>query len=255
MNINIKFKKALLDGVLVFIGIFLALILENYFADIELRDKQNRLLEELIGDLDETISDIANDIESYNEFMDSTKNVINILNQGYSDSTSSRTSHEITLATSAAICANYAFVVTKKSTYESIKSLGIDLIENDVLRTQITSFYELTLDRISEAESRVYDFTERECWPYIFQNFEWTSALNLSTRGVRFGPDDYVMDWIEFVGLRAINYEELLSDQYFKSLLGQVFLRRSWTLVHYTRGYEEANLIKANIIGYLDQRN
>ena len=137
----------------------------------------------------------------------------------------------------------------KKPTYESIKSLGIDLIEDDVLRTQITSFYELTLDRISEAESRVYDFTERECWPYIFQNFEWTSALNLSTRDVRFGPDDYVMDWI----VRAINYEELLTDQYFKSLLGQVFLRRSWTLVHYTRGYEEANLVKANIIGYLDQ--
>ena len=104
MNINIKFRKALLDGVLVFIGIFLALILENYFADIELRDKQNRLLGELIGDLDETISDIANDIQSYNEFMDSTKNVINILNQGYSDLKSSRTSHEITLATSAAIC-------------------------------------------------------------------------------------------------------------------------------------------------------
>lgn len=41
----------------------MALILENYFADIELRDKQNRLLEELIGDLDETISDIANDIQ------------------------------------------------------------------------------------------------------------------------------------------------------------------------------------------------
>ena len=50
------------------------------------------------------------------------------------------------------------------STYESIKSLGIDLIEDDVLRTEITNFYELTLDRISEAERRVYDFTERECY-------------------------------------------------------------------------------------------
>jgi hypothetical protein len=253
MNMNFKFKKALLDGGLVFIGIFLALILENYFADIELNNKQNRLLEELIVDLDETISDIANDMQSYNEYVDLTTNVINILNQEYSDSIISRASNEITLAESAEICANYAFVVPKKSTYESIKSLGIDLIEDDVLRTQISSFYELTLDRISTAESRVYDFTERECWPYIFQNFEWTSPLNLSNRDVRFGPDDYVMDWIDFIGLRAINYDELLTDQYFKFLLGQIFLRRSWTLVHYRRGHEEATQIKANILKYLDQ--
>ena len=78
---NVKFKKAFLDGGLVFIGIFLALILENYFADIELKNKQNRLLEELIVDLDETISDIANDTQSYKEYVDLTKSVINILNQ------------------------------------------------------------------------------------------------------------------------------------------------------------------------------
>ena len=250
---NVKVKKALLEGGLVFVGIFLALILENYFADIGLRDKQRRLLEELTVDLDETISDIENDTRDYNEFMDVTKTVISILNQKYSDLISSRTSVEETLAGSAKICANYAFVVPKTSTYESVKSLGIDLIEDDLLRTQITSFYELTLDRISEAERRVYDFTERECWPYIFQNFEWTSTMNISNRDVRFGTDDYMMEWIEFVGLRATNYEELLTDQYFKSLLGQIFLRRSWTLVHYMRGLEEAVLLKASIMNYLGQ--
>jgi hypothetical protein len=60
------------------------------------------------------------------------------------------------------------------------------------------------------------------------------------------------MDWIEFVGLRPVNYEELMTDQYFKSLLGQIFLRRSFALVHYTRGHEEATLIKQNILTYLD---
>ena len=60
MNINIE--KALLEGGLVFVGIFLALILENYFDENELRAKQHRLLEELTADLEETISDIENDI-------------------------------------------------------------------------------------------------------------------------------------------------------------------------------------------------
>ncbi len=251
MNINIE--KALLEGGLVFVGIFLALILENYFDENELRAKQNRLLEELTADLEETISDIENDIRDTNEFMDVTKRIIKIVNQEYSVSANSRTAYEETLTNSAAICANYAFVVPKRSTYESIKSLGIDLIEDDVLRTEITNFYELTLDRISEAERRVYDFTERECWPFILENCEWDTDLNITARDVRFGPDDYVMDWIDFIGLRAKNYEGLVTDQYFKSLLGQTFLRRSWTIVHYTRGHEEAILLKASIIDYLDR--
>ena len=61
------------------------------------------------------------------------------------------------------------------------------------------------------------------------------------------------MDWIDFIGLRAKNYEGLVTDQYFKSLLGQTFLRRSWAIVHYTRGHEEATLLKASIIDYLDR--
>ena len=61
------------------------------------------------------------------------------------------------------------------------------------------------------------------------------------------------MAWIDFIGLRAKNYEVMLTDPYFKSLLGQAFLRRSWTIVHYTRGHEEAILLKASITDYLDQ--
>ena len=81
---------------------------------------------------------------------------------------------------------------------------------------------------------------------------EWDTDLNITARDVRFGPDDYVMDWIYFIGLRAKRYESLVTDQYFKSLLGQTFLRRSWTIVHYGRELK-AILLKANIIDYLDR--
>ena len=47
---------------MLFSGIFLALLLENYIDDSELREQQEKLLGELILDLDETIADIENDM-------------------------------------------------------------------------------------------------------------------------------------------------------------------------------------------------
>ena len=69
------------------------------------------------------------------------------------------------------VCQSCAFVVPKVSTFESIKSLGLDLIDDDLLRTEITDFYELSLIRISTAEARFNDFSKQECLPYVSENF------------------------------------------------------------------------------------
>jgi hypothetical protein len=73
---NINYKKTAVESTLLFLGIFLALLLENYVADQELNEKQNRFLRELVIDLDETIADIQNDIESHSGFFDRTKEII-----------------------------------------------------------------------------------------------------------------------------------------------------------------------------------
>ena len=122
---TINYRKTIAESTLLFLGIFLALLLENYVADQELGEKQNRLLRELVIDLDETIADIQNDIESHSGFFDRTKKIIEVLNQNDSEQQRNIRDSELTLSGIQEICVNYAFVVPKKSTYESIKSLGL----------------------------------------------------------------------------------------------------------------------------------
>ena len=246
-----NYKKTITESILLFVGIFLALLLENYVADQELNDKQNRLLSELALDLDETISDIQNDIASHSAFFDRTKDIIEILNQNNSEQQRNLATDQLTLQGIQEICINYAFVVPKTSTYESIKSLGLDLIEENSLRTQISGFYELTLFRISTAEKRIYDFTDRECWSYVANNFTWSSQLKLTTRDVRLGPNSEVMDWMAVGELDALDYSKLVTDPIFKSIIQELVIRRSFQLLHYRIGLTEALRLRSSIEQYL----
>jgi hypothetical protein len=248
---SINYKKTVTESTLLFLGIFLALLLENYVADQELDEKQNRLLGELVIDLDETIADIQNDIESHSGFFDRTKEIIEVLNQNDSERQRNLRDNELTLGGIQEICVNYAFVVPKTSTYESIKSLGLDLIEDDTLRTQVSGFYELTLFRISTAEQRIYDFTDRECWTYVAKNFTWASPLELTNRDIRLGPNAYVTDWMALGELRALDYQELMSDPVFKSMIRELAIRRSTQLLHYRIGLAEATRVRSALDQYL----
>ena len=241
-----NFSKVLFESAMLFSGIFLALLLENYIDDNELREKQEKLLGELILDLNETVADIANDIESNGEYLEQNKVLINAVNKTLDELAS-----EIAFESAQKICISYDFVVPKTSTFESIKSLGLDLIEDDSLRTQITAFYELTLSRISTAEQRLYDFTSRECWPYISSNFEWAGPLETTERSISFGSDQTKMDWLADGKLKATSYDRLMTDSAFKFLLHESLIRRTFQQLHYNRGLSEAQSIISQISEYL----
>ena len=76
--------KLAIESLLLFSGIFLALLLEGYIDDNQIRERQERLIGELILDLEETISDINNDIYNNGEFLRQTKTVIDAVNNSNS---------------------------------------------------------------------------------------------------------------------------------------------------------------------------
>lgn len=148
-------------------------------------------------------------------------------------------------------CKSYAFVVPKVSTFESIKSLGLDLVDDDLLRTEITDFYELSLFRISTAEARFYDFSMQECWPYVSENFAWSDPLEHTTRQVNFGAESTQMDWLSDARVKAADLDELLQDSAFKFIHHEAFIRRSFQLLHYGRGLVNAEALKNRLTDYL----
>ena len=241
-----KLPKIAIESLLLFSGIFLALLLEGYINENKIRERQERLIGELILDLEETISDINNDIANNGGFMRQTKTVIDAVNNP-----SGRINAESAFEAVQQVCKNYSFVVPKVSTFESIKSLGLDLIDDDLLRTEITDFYELSLLRISTAETRFYDFSMQECWPYIAENFVWYGTLEQSSRQVNFGAESAQMDWMSDAHLKPADLDELLQDSSFKFILHEALIRRSFQLLHYERGLVNAEALKNRLTDYL----
>ena len=88
---------------MLFSGIFFALLLEGYIEDNQIRERQERLIGELILDLEETISDINN-----GEFLRQTKTVIDAVNNP-----SGRIEPESAFEAIQQVCESYAFAVPK----------------------------------------------------------------------------------------------------------------------------------------------
>ena len=100
--------KLAIESFLLFSGIFLALLLEGYIEDNQIRERQERLIGELILDLEETISDINNDISNNGEFLRQTKTVIDAANNP-----NGRIEPESAFEAIQQVCQSYAFAVPK----------------------------------------------------------------------------------------------------------------------------------------------
>lgn len=174
---SVEVKKGFLELSLIFVGITLALGFENWNADRERQSQEAKLLSELLLDIQETQRDVRTDIDSHNDQLRITEEIIQHLN-------TETTEEESTVGAFSkfpGICIGTA-LFPKTSSYESIKTIGLDLIENDELRSSIASLFELSLPRIREFEERVEKIGYEECLPYFLDNFKLTSALVISER-------------------------------------------------------------------------
>lgn len=106
-----------IESFLLFSGIFLALLLEGYIEDNQIRERQERLIGELFLDLEETISDINNDISNNGEFLRQTKIAIDAVNNP-----TGRIDPENAFEAIQQVCKSYAFsCAVPKSSYLNIR--------------------------------------------------------------------------------------------------------------------------------------
>ena len=179
-------------------------------------------------------------------YLEQNKKMISIVNQSLDMQKT-----EEALEKAQLICRSASFVVPKRSTFESIKSLGLDLIEDDALRTSITAFYELTLSRISTAEQRLVDFSSEQCWPYISSNFDWPDPMQIMERQVALGSDNTVMVSLADGRLKAKNLDALIEDSSFKFLLQESLIRKEFPASALQKGLSEAQSLREQISEYL----
>ncbi len=158
-----------MEFVLVVVGILLALQIENWNQDRQDRRLEKTLLKEMHANLQSDLQDVEYNIAYNQAFHRSTQHVMEYLESDlpYHDSLSFHFSR-LTPGT---------IFVANTSAFESLESIGINLIRNDSLRQQITFLY-----------SAVYSYT-RKLEDIVINNTLFELNTKLVMRVKPDGPD------------------------------------------------------------------
>jgi hypothetical protein len=171
-----NWKKYLFEFLSVFFAVTFAFLLDRWNDDRKESNAENKILKEIYNGLERDSLDIANDeryfkvafrgLKYFNEIVDG-KNIQN-------DS----------LVNFYFLFARESIVVQNKSGYESLKSRGLETIQNDSLRSMIIDLYEVDyeLARKFNEEHSEYKFMNNyfhKINDALAPNFEYDETNNI----------------------------------------------------------------------------
>jgi hypothetical protein len=212
-----KFSKYLLYAIgeifLVFIGIAMALQFNNWNEDRKTRKKEQQVLTEIISDLEFTLQDIDRvintRINNLKRNINSTNTIIDVLktDKPYHDS----------LAYHFRAINAYDDIHFKTSGYQSIVSIGTDLIEDPKLRSAIGEFHTSTINQTKGSFEEVHmDF-----YSYMIDYYrKYFTTVIISNSIDKMVPNDfeglkgdreYIQSLNAFLGVNSA-YLETLSE-------------------------------------------
>ncbi len=207
-----KFSKYLLYAVgeilLVVIGILIALQINNSNEQRITKEKEHFALEEIKSDLELNMSSLTNMIDTSQFSINKCLKSIHILIHNLEEE---KIRHD-SLSRHFWMAFNYPDLLIKSSGYESLASIGMDLISDHHLRSEIGRFYTFTVPSTRAAYNDVRD----DFYHYMleFMTTEFISKLLANGDRSRF-PRDYkaLINNQEFIESLKL-YSEVF--QYFK---------------------------------------
>lgn len=218
-----SFRRALGEIALIFLGITLALMFENWNSDRERKQQELNLLAEIYRDLSETRLDLERDINTGQAVLVSARQLL----AAFDDS-------EITaeqFARNFYRSNNASKFFPKTSSYQSLKTIGMDLIENDELRKIIADAHELSLTRAETAQLN-FDAETPLYWEFMRANFNLPGNLEITTQ-VNLQGTTLEPEFVGFNGLLPNDFEALRRNQSFKILVANRFNLLSDLVIRY----------------------
>ena len=239
MKLTIDPGKALAELTLIFVGITLALAFENWNTDRGRRDQELTLLRELLADLQETRADLRSDIAQAEKILKQTEQIL----RWYSGDDEFIDA----IRDLGSVCFSGHELFATTTTYESIKTIGMDLIRNDLIRTKTAQVFEQSLERVYMSEDRLFDLNADYCWPMAYSNAGFAEPATFES-GVAF-PDRAggIQALTRLPRPQITNLEELRSNAYARALITQNYDYRLRTIGFYKMAEEAISELISSI--------
>lgn len=143
---QLNWKYALGEIALIFIGITLAIMFQNFNEDKKREKTERSALMELKVALHNDLEDVNDNIQTHIRGKESCQLLLEKLN-------SDRKIDGAKILQSAYQSSDFTFLVSDVSTYEYLKSVGLHLISNEELRRQITNLYDVVYESVYGVEN------------------------------------------------------------------------------------------------------
>jgi uncharacterized membrane protein YgaE (UPF0421/DUF939 family) len=132
---------------LVVIGILIALQVNNWNEERKLNKKEINIYSEILSELTETNKELIKDTQGLERNLRSTIAVRNLLIM--------KVNSEDSLKHYMPNVYNQSHFNPKSSAFESLKSIGLDLLSNDSVRNAITNLYQLEFPFILSSSAQI----------------------------------------------------------------------------------------------------
>jgi hypothetical protein len=129
--------------ILVVIGILIALQINNWNEARKFRKTEIQIYREIKSELAETLLDVSEDLKDYERNRRSTIIVRNIILNKYD--------YQDSIKRHIPLLYDVEMFTPKTSAFESLKSIGLENLQNDSVRQSITNLYQITFPSLMES--------------------------------------------------------------------------------------------------------
>lgn len=206
-NNSLYFKYALGEIVLVVIGILIALQINNWNEETKLETKEVKILEVIGKNLQEDLDDMMINLNIYNTRLKANKEVLKVFkNPSYTNDS---------LSFWYANIGPNPYFNENTSGYNNLKSIGFQIIQNDLLREQISATYGAEYQWVENLEKDHHDFYFDKLEPFLIKYIQVNETFFAATprnkskmsKNYEFSETlKYNIGWLEYIINR---YEEM----------------------------------------------
>lgn len=210
-KVRVFWVYAMGEFLLVFLGILIALQVDNWNQRWQEKKLERIVLSEMLIDLKGDLEDINNNINRQNSYLEASQVVLEFLQSDllWNDS----------LGVYFAQLFGGSLFDINTSAYESLKSIGIDLISNDRLRQKITMLYSTQYSHVKANQEILYTFLLDHLYPAIREHLR---TVRMREMTVPVDLADLRLDHTFLEELHMANFNYRLSQNIYRETLEKV---------------------------------
>ena len=229
MKINLPYMKffdrsdwkyAFLEIVLIFVGITLAFLFENWNQERNDRKMEILVLKELVYNLELDSADLEYNINSDHI----TKQSFIIMQKIISE----KLSFDDSLAYHFGRVGYFTNFIENKSAFENLKSIGFNFVSNDSIRSQIIKYYDVSVQNLTDIETNIINTHENDIVkPFMIKHFNYSA---------------------QFEPAYPNEYDVLIADPEFKSIVATTNRLFDWKISLSESCIRSMIALKSNLI-------